>query len=334
MAGYVGDSYSCRPSPCSLIKTTGCAFFVRVIPFARDRYCVFGSFSSFDAELTVYRSDGREAPRRENRAQPETDPAARPRSEAGRIARTAGQVTAPFKVSRTIPLPGACGTAIIRIMAQFLKHNTTAVIALVGVAVGSLLTGGFALWNAWVMRDRDLNLKLWERFLDRRITAHETVVSLALKMRFMCSFGKVDSSGEVVRVPQVMMSKEAFNDWLVEFAEKSVPATTWLSTRVKRELNFVQDYFVTLHTNLSAVPSAHFGAVGSFVRQDFIDLSSKLEKTAFEFFKAEARELRLNDLTEHHKYRREETEHRLQNTVLLRRWKEIQALTQSGQAPI
>jgi hypothetical protein len=130
-----------------------------------------------------------------------------------------------------------------------------------------------------------------------------------------------------------MMSKATFDDWLREFAKESTPATTWLSTPVKRELNFAQDYFVTLHTKLSEVPSEHFPAVGSFARQDFIDLSSGLEKTAFEFFKAEARELRLNDLTEHHKYPLEETKKRLQNTVLLRRWKEIQTLIQSSQAP-
>jgi hypothetical protein len=155
-------------------------------------------------------------------------------------------------------------------------------------------------------------------------------VGLALKMRIMCPLGKVDC-GEVVRAPQVVISKEAFDDWFGEVSEKSAPATTWLSTPVKRELNFVQDYFVTLHTNLSEVSSEHFATVGSFIRQDFIDLSSQLEKAAFEFFKAEARELRLNDLTEHHKYQHEETISRLQKTVLLGRWKEIQAIIQSGQ---
>ena len=87
-------------------------------------------------------------------------------------------------------------------------------------------------------------------------------------MRIMCPLGQVDC-GEVVRAPQVMMSQEAFDNWLAEFAEQSVPTTTWLSTPVKRELNFVQDYFVTLHTNLSGVPSEHFAKVGSFVSRLF-----------------------------------------------------------------
>jgi hypothetical protein len=90
-------------------------------------------------------------------------------------------------------------------MADFFAHNPTlapAIAALIGVLVGGLLSGVFTFLNAWVMRSRDLNLKLWERFLDRRITAHEAVVGLALKMRVMCSLGMVDSSGELVRAPQ------------------------------------------------------------------------------------------------------------------------------------
>src|SRR5947209_11480448 len=39
--------------------------------------------------------------------------------------------------------------------------------------------------------NRDLDLKLWERFLDRRITAHEAVVELAAKMRIMVSLGRL-----------------------------------------------------------------------------------------------------------------------------------------------
>ena len=211
-------------------------------------------------------------------------------------------------------------------MPEFLKQNATAILALLGVVVGSLLTGGFALWKDWILRNRDFDLKVWERFLDRRMTAHEAVLDVAIKMRVMVSSGKVETPGEISRAPQLMMSKEAFHDWLFDFAEKSGTATTWLSTPVKMELNFVQDYFVTLNTHLSEAPSERFAAEGSFIRQDFIDLSSALEIKAFEYFKAEARELRLNNLTEHHKYPLAETKRRLQKTVLLARLAEIKSI--------
>jgi hypothetical protein len=61
---------------------------------------------------------------------------------------------------------------------------------------------------------------------------------------------------------------------------KIAPSNNMASTPVKRELNFVQDYFVTLYTKMSALPSANFPIVGCLVRQDFIDLSNGLEKTA------------------------------------------------------
>jgi len=100
------------------------------------------------------------------------------------------------------------------------------------------------------MRRRDLDLKIWEKFLDRRMAAHEAVIGLAIAMRRMVALGGIDPSGQVVRAPEVMMSKEAFDAWLFEFAEKSSPATTWLSTAVKRELNLVQDYLLTIHVKL------------------------------------------------------------------------------------
>jgi hypothetical protein len=214
-------------------------------------------------------------------------------------------------------------------MVQFLANNVTAVIGLAGVMVGASLTGAFALFKDWLMRGRDFDLKLWEKFLERRISAHEVVIGLAIKMRFVCGAG-VDASGEVERAPQVMISRGDFEGWFTQFTEQSAPVTTWLSTAAKRELNFVQDYLMTLHVNMGKFPDVDFATVGSFVRQDFIDLSSSLEKAAFAFFKT-AQKRRLSDLTEHHKYPRQETERRLQNTVLLSRWKELEALIRSGQ---
>jgi hypothetical protein len=208
-------------------------------------------------------------------------------------------------------------------MAEFFAHNAPAVLALLGVLVGSICTGYLSFTTAWIMRRRDLDLKMWEKFLERRIAAHETVIALAIEMRRMVALGGIDPSGQVLRAPEVMMSKEAFEGWLVEFAKKSSPATTWLSTAVKRELNFVQDYLVTIHVNLSVCTTHDFPTAGALIRQDFIDLSSKLEKAAFEFFTKEARNLRLSDLNEWHKYPLQASQSRLQDTVLLSKWSEI-----------
>jgi hypothetical protein len=205
---------------------------------------------------------------------------------------------------------------------EFISNNAAAVVGLAGALVGAILT----YFTQWLLRRRDLDLRLWEKFLERRISAHENVVGLALKMRVMTPLGEFDSEGDIPRGPEVMVTREAFDDWLREFARVSAPATTWLSTASKRELNFVQDYLVTVHTNLSNVASECFLQVGALIRQDFIDLSSSLEKATFQFFESEARKLHLGDLAEHHKYALEETKRRLGDTVLLSKWKEIQKI--------
>jgi hypothetical protein len=104
-------------------------------------------------------------------------------------------------------------------MAELFTHNAAAVLALLGVLVGVIVTGGLTFANGWIMRKRDLDLKIWEKLLDRRIAAHETVIGLAIAMRRMAPLGGTDAAGELVRAPEVMMSKEAFDTWLVEFAE-------------------------------------------------------------------------------------------------------------------
>jgi len=210
-------------------------------------------------------------------------------------------------------------------MAELFMHNAAAALALLGVLVGSVCTGGLTFVTGWIMRRRDLDLKIREKFLDRRIAAHEAVIGLAIAMRRMVPLGGIDLSDQVVRAPEVMLSKEAFDAWLLEFADKSSPATTWLSTAVKREITFVQDYLVTVHINLSGCAPHDFPTVGALIRQDFIDLSSKLERAAFEFFTKEARNLRLSNLNEWHKYPLQTTQSRLKDTVLLSKWADIKA---------
>ncbi len=211
-------------------------------------------------------------------------------------------------------------------MAQFLAEHASAIFALMGTLVGGMVS----YVGSWFLRRRDLDLRLWERFLDRRISAHEAVVGLALKMRVMASLEEFDSDGNLIRAPNVMVSREAFEEWLTEFAQVSVPATTWLSIVVKRELNLVQDFMVTLHSSLTRVPSERFLTVGTIVYQDFLDFSSSLERIAFQFFESEARKLKLPELAEHHKYAFEETQLRLQKTVMMSKWTDIQRVIQSA----
>jgi hypothetical protein len=149
-------------------------------------------------------------------------------------------------------------------------------------------------------------------------------------MRVMSLLDEFNSEGEPLRAPEVMLSKEAFDEWLGEFTRTALPATVWLSTDVKRELYLIQDYLVTVGTNLAGAPSDRFAVVGSFIREDFIDLSNSLEKKAFRYFGAQATRMRLNDLTEHHKYSPEESDRRLKNLAFNARFPRVMALIQAA----
>jgi hypothetical protein len=205
---------------------------------------------------------------------------------------------------------------------SFLNANASAVFGLLGALGGGVLS----YFSTSLQKRRDFDLQLWGKLFDRRIGAHEEVIAMAVEMRIMVASGEVDAAGEVRRFPQVLQCKEKFEEWWTRFTLVWVASSTWLSTPTKREINFVQDYLVTLHMDLVKIDSALFPVVGEIIRQDFIDLSASLEKQAFEFFARDIRKLRLNNLQDWHKYPRPETERRFMNTALRSNIEKIQAL--------
>ena len=104
-----------------------------------------------------------------------------------------------------------------------------------------------------------------------------------------------------------------------------------MTTETKRELNFVQDYLVNLFQLLSNVDSNKYLAIGQVIRQDFIDLSSTLEKKSFAFFKNDVRRLTLSDPEIWHKYKRTITEERLKETALFKQCEKILRIIDSDQ---
>ena len=205
---------------------------------------------------------------------------------------------------------------------EFINNNTSAIFGLLGALGGGLVS----FLASWLLKKREYNLRLWDKLLERRIKAHENVIAAALEMRVMVALGATEEDGEVARAPQVLLSKEVFEEWFIQFTQLTVGGSTWLTTEAKRELNFVQDYFVTLHQNLTDVPSEKYLPIGQVIRQDFLALSSDLETKSFEFFGKEVRRLKLSNLKKWHKYKRAETEKRLKRTELLSRWEKIKRI--------
>ncbi|WP_442797978.1 hypothetical protein [Pantoea vagans] len=196
----------------------------------------------------------------------------------------------------------------------FLTANASALFALVGALGGGVLS----FFSAMMLKRREFNLNISGKLLERRITSHENIISLAVELRVMVALGGESPSGDVRRAPQIMMSQVEFEDWLAHFAQLGLKGTSWLSNNTKKEVYFIQDYLVTLHMYLDGIPSDKYLELGELIRQDFIDLSSSLEKKAFSFFQTGIRKLKPDSLDEWHKYEISETQSRLASTNLVR----------------
>ena len=194
----------------------------------------------------------------------------------------------------------------------FFSANASAIFAL----VGALGVGTLSAVTALLVKRREFDLALTGKLYERRIAAHEKIMEIATEMRVMFPLEGRYADGEFRRAPNVLQSKDVYEEWMASFTHRSLTGTSWLSTKAKRELNLVQDYLATLRMHLTGVPDAHYPDLGALIRQDFIDLSSSLEKYAFEFFRTGVRQLQLHSLDEWHKYERAETERRLGETML------------------
>jgi hypothetical protein len=207
-------------------------------------------------------------------------------------------------------------------MAKFLAEHASALFALAGIVIGA----GLSFLRAWVMKGREMKLRLREKVLDRRIQAHEQVIELVKPMRTMVLLGYREDGGEMARTPAPLQSAEAFEQWHSNHYSAVRTSTTWLATEVKRELNLFQDYIVNLTSVLSHAEGDDYTEIGRIIRNDFISFSERIEKLAFEFFESELTNLELNSLQDWHKYPKEKTVERLEETELMRRKDEVNSI--------
>src|ERR1043166_8485697 len=94
-------------------------------------------------------------------------------------------------------------------MSEFLKENASTMIAPGGAVGGRFIS----IVVGWLLRKREYDLRLWEKLLERRIKAHEQLINVAMEMRVMVTSGRVDEAGEPIRAPNVLLSREVFEEW-------------------------------------------------------------------------------------------------------------------------
>ena len=204
-------------------------------------------------------------------------------------------------------------------MEQIIRDNISAIFALVGILIGATMS----FIGTWTLQNKEAKTRLLEKVLDRRIQSHENVINVSKLLRVMISLGYDGSDGELARTPSVMVSQDSLNDFLLKFCQTINDSSTWLSTEVTREIYLVQDYLINLNELLRNVKPEKFPEIGYLIRQDFIDFSTNIEKMAFNFFTHDLTKMKLNNLTEWHKYPLAITKKRLNETVFFKKRDEI-----------
>jgi len=186
-------------------------------------------------------------------------------------------------------------------MAEFFTKYDTALFALSGVLLGALITGAIDYFS----KTKETKLRLAEKLLDKKLQAHEHLITVASQIRTMVLLGGADADGELKRTPYIMESQNNMENFMVEFTKMQTESDRWLSSKLKREMSLFLDYFVNLNELCRNAEDESLQEAGSIIRNDFIDFSARLEDVAHEYFNNDLMQLKFKTDRDWHKYPKE-----------------------------
>lgn len=192
-------------------------------------------------------------------------------------------------------------------------------IGLLGVIIGILATFFVNLR----LKSKETKLRIIEKIFDKRIQAHENILLLIKDVKTVISIREVDESYNLISYPKSMTSKDDFSHFLNQTCSIIQQDNHWLNTDLVRELGFLQDYLVSVNQIIKDVDDSKLPLIGLLIKQDFIILAAKLEKLTFDFFRKDIYKATINKHDKWHKYPREITLKRFDETLLFTKRNEI-----------
>lgn len=207
-------------------------------------------------------------------------------------------------------------------MENLLIENASAVFAIVGALVGSIVTGVFGYYG----KSREVKLKLAEKIIGKKLDAHEKIIDFANVMRVMCVVEGVPVDKELPRYPAFLHGKESFDKLWNELGEIQSQSERWLSAELKREIYFSIDYLVTLYKWVEQVNDVGLRRLGVVLRNDIVDISNRIEEKSHEFINNDIVNLKIKTDRRWHKFESAKTEKMFQNTILMKRRSELQGI--------
>ncbi|BCD98108.1 hypothetical protein [Marinagarivorans cellulosilyticus] len=207
-------------------------------------------------------------------------------------------------------------------MEEFLTSNASAIFAIFGAILGSLVTG----FLSYLSKTKEAKLRITEKVLDRKLDAHESLINLVGLIRSMVLLGGEDDKNELKRCPLIMNSKENMNDFLDQFMSVQNNHDRWLSSEIKREISFFLDYFINLNECSRDATDEGLQAAGVLIRKDFIDISLRIENSAHVFFNKDLLKLKYKTDRDWHKHSKEKTLEGLNKTEFFKNKQKIMSM--------
>lgn len=188
-----------------------------------------------------------------------------------------------------------------------------AVIALTGAITGFISSQIMEYFRT----NKESRNRQKERLIEKRIAAHELIMELSQDMIAMKPV-RAESNDNFPRGPWVLESIQSFEAFYQKFIEIHSRSSTWLYIDTKRELNFCQDYLLSLYGYINNHNEIDLEQFSNDIRQDFINMSENLRKTSMDYLANEMPKLKFDDLNLWHKFKKNDTTKRIHKTQFMK----------------
>ena len=202
---------------------------------------------------------------------------------------------------------------------NFSDNITSALIAFCGIIIGTAITS----MMSFVSIKKETKLRIIAKIFDKRIQAYENILSLVKSIRTVVPIERTDEGGNLIGYPRSLNSVEEFVEFSNYLFVTINENTHWLNIELVRELSFLQDYFTNLRLTIKKIDEEKVIDLGLIIKQDFIDFALNIENLAFDFFRKDIYDMKINKNTKWHKYKKSETRRRLERTLLFSKKNEI-----------
>lgn len=166
---------------------------------------------------------------------------------------------------------------------EVIAENFSSLMALLGVIIGAWLTFRFTS----SLKKKELDLRLREKLLDRRIDAHEQVARFAQSLGSTVSVG-VREDDKYVSMPAYMIGIKEYQEWSNHWGEIVNSSNVWLMGETSEELALIGMYLRELEKILDNTDTNNLWVIGVELTGDLGTFSMRLGNACQNFFSREA----------------------------------------------